>query len=143
MNDINKKRASFGYKPVVWDEDLARAAVAWAKISPGWGGNVHGEAPGFPKYAQNWYADGSLNGNAHAVLMRGVEKMWDEGNLARSWGVTTPAQCDKAPDWGKIGHWCNLGNPNITRIGAGVAVSAKNQKDELGRAILTSVQHVA
>jgi hypothetical protein len=142
VNDVNKKRASVGSGPLEWSEEPARAAVAWAKISPGWP-NVHGKDPAYPGYAQCWYADGSLNGNAMAVLMKGVELMWSEGNLARASGVATPAQCDKAPDWEKVGHWCILGDPTAKKIGAGVAVSVNNQRDQDNRTILTSVIHVA
>jgi hypothetical protein len=78
-----------------------------------------------------------------AVLMKGVELMWSEGNLARASGVATPAQCDKAPDWEKVGHWCILGDPTAKKIGAGVAVSVNNQRDQDNRTILTSVIHVA
>jgi hypothetical protein len=141
MRRINRNRASVGSKPLAWDKDLAGAAVAWAKLSPGWP-NSHGHDPRFPEYNQCVYADGSMI-NAWNVLMKGVEKMWREGNIARANRVSTMCPGVVSPLYDQIGHWCILAKPTHTKIGAGVAVSAYNQRDQDGRTILTSVIHVA
>ena len=148
LRAVNELRAGEGSKPLQWDAEAARAAVAWA--SRGYRTGIpHGVVPGCRGYPQNSYRlaepeyKASLGASRYAVISSKfidvARGMWGEKQFLSPFpgaNCGTPGINDKVA-W-TIGHYCILQNPGYTRIGAGVGPSLDQNSDN---SVVTFVIH--
>ena len=148
LKAVNDLRAGEGSKPLQWDADAARAAVAWA--SRGYRTGIpHGEAPGCRGYPQNSYRlaepeyKASLGASRYAVISSKfvdiARGMWGEKQFLSPFpgaNCGTPGINDKVA-W-TIGHYCTLANPGAKFLGAGAGPSLDQNSDN---SVVTFVIH--